>query len=200
MATSQQQTIIDAFNSEVYVNNRMDVQSTPLYDTVQVVAGVANGLSVLTSAFFTNVGSASGKTLALTNLSQSQKLAAPEAFSVFAYRFRYAENISLLDIWNLLNGFCLEFYLGQKCYQRGPIWYYNAGGGIYGVLTNDTTSVLNNGMPGRSEMHKLAIPVVIENQMTFYAQLNGNAYTANAAGTGLFLQLLLDGLYARGVQ
>jgi len=200
MPTLQQQTIIDAFNSEVYVNNRMDVQHTPLYDTVTIVAGVANGLSVLTSAFFTNVGPASAKTLAATNLSQSQKLPAPEAFSIFAYRFRYSENISLLDIWNLINGFCLEFFLGQKCYQRGPIWYYNAGGGIYAEFTNDTTSVLGNGMPGRSDMHKLAIPVVIENQMTFYAQLNGNAYTANAAGTGLTLQLLLEGLYARGVQ
>jgi hypothetical protein len=199
VATQQQQTIIDAFNSEVYVNNRMDVQHTPLYDTVTIAAGTGS-LSVLTSAFFTNVGPASGKTLALTNLSQSQKLAAPEAFSVFAYRFRYSENISLLDIWTLLNTFCMEFFLGQKCYQRGPIWYYNAGGGIYGLATNDSFSVLNNGMPGRSEMHKLAIPVVIENQMTFYAQLNGGTMVPNVSGTGLILQLLLDGLYARGVQ
>jgi hypothetical protein len=196
--TPQQQMIVDSFNSEVYVSNRMDVQHTPLYDTVSLNAG--SSVTTLTTAFFTNVGASSSKTLALTNLTQSQKLAAPEAFSIFGFRFRYAENISLLDIYNLLDGFCFEFYLGQKVYQRGPIWYYNAGGGIWAALTNSTTSILNNGMPGRSEMHKLAIPIVIENQMTFYGQLNGNSYTLNASGTGLFAQMLLDGLYARGVQ
>lgn len=190
--------IVDAFNSEVYVNNRMDVQHTPLYDTVVIAAG--SSLSVLTSAFFTNVGAASGKTLALTNLTQSQKLAAPEAFSIFAFRFRYSENLSLLDIYNIINGFCFEFYLGQKVYQRGPIWYYNAGGGIWATTTASTTTILNNGNPGRSNMHKLAISVVIENQMTFYGQLNGNAYTLNGGGTGITMQMLLDGLYARGVQ
>lgn len=190
--------ILDSFNSEVYVSNRMDVQHTPLYDTVTIAAGSA--LSVLTSALFTNVGPSSGKTLALTNLTQSQKLAAPEAFSIYGVRFRYSENISLLDIYNIINGFCLEFFLGQKPYQRGPLWYFNAGGGIWAMLTNSTTSILNNGTPGRNAMHKLAINVVIENQMTFYAQLNGNTYTLNGGGTGITFQLLLDGLYARGVQ
>ena len=194
----QQQMIVDAFNSEVYVNNRMDVQHTPLYDTVTITA--TNTLSVNTSALFTSVGPASGKTLAQTNLTQSQKLAAPEAFSIFGFRFRYQENLSLLDIYNILGGFCFEFYLGQKPYQRGPLWYYNAGGGIWAALTNTTTSILNNGNPGRSEMHKLAISIVIENQMTFYGQLNGNSYVLNANGTGITFQMCLDGLYARGVQ
>lgn len=190
--------ILDSFNSEVYVSNRMDVQHTPLYDTVTIAAGSA--LSILTSAFFTNVGASSGKTLALTNLTQSQKLAAPEAFSIYGVRFRYSENISLLDIYNIINGFCFEFFLGQKPYQRGPIWYFNAGGGIWAVTTAATTSILNNGTPGRNAMHKLAINVVIENQMTFYGQLNGNTYTLNAGGTGITMVILLDGLYARGVQ
>ena len=196
--TPQQQMIVDAFNSEVYVNNRMDVQHTPLYDTVSLNAGSA--VTVLSTAFFTNVGAASGKTLALTNMTQQQKLAAPEAFSIFGYRIRYAENISLLDIYSIINGFCFEFFLGQKPYQRGPIWYYNAGGGIFASLTTTTTTILNNGVPGRNEMHKLAIPIVIENQMTFYGQLNGTSYTLDANGTGLYMVVLLDGLYARGVQ
>jgi hypothetical protein len=52
-------------------------------------------------------------------------------------------------------------------------------------------------------MHKLAIPIVIENQMTFEAHLTGTAFTTTAAaagGTGITLTLLLDGLYARGIQ
>ena len=69
-----------------------------------------------------------------------------------------------------------------------------------GTANANTGTILNNGMPGRSEMHKLAISVVIENQMTFYGQLQGNTYTVNAGGNGFTFQLLLDGLYARGVQ
>jgi len=204
--TPQQQMIMDAFNSEVYVNNRMDIQHTPLYDTVTLAASSSSTtgvISPLTTAFFTNVGAASGKTFAQTNMSQSQKLAAPEAFSIFGYRFRWSENIALADIYTLLNGFCMEFTLGIKVYQRGPLWYYNAGGGIYGFFTNTTTSVWTNGVPGRTDMHKLAIPIVIENQMTFFALLNGNSalsQTAAQGGTGIIMVLLLDGLYARGVQ
>jgi len=197
--TAQQKFILESFNSVVYVENRMDIQDTPLYDTV-VLAASTGTITPLTTALFTNVGPASGKTLALTNMTQSQKLNAPEAFAVFGFSLRYSENISLLDLYNILNGFCFEFFIGnQKCYQRGPIWYYNAGGGIYGTTTL-ATSILNNGMPGRSEMHRLGINVVLENQMSFSGDLQGNNYTLNAAGTGLTIQAVLRGLYARGVQ
>jgi hypothetical protein len=201
--TPQQNMITDSFNSQVYSPNTMDVQNTPLYDTVTIPAttgGITGQLNVSTSALFSNVGPQSGKTLALTNLTQAQKLAAPEAFSIFGFRFRTSENLSILDIYNIYNGFCLEFYLGQKVYQRGPLWYYGAGGGIAGFFTLSQTSVFTNGVAGRSDMHKLGISVVIENQMTFYAQLNGTQYTLLANGTGITYQLVLDGLYARGVQ
>jgi hypothetical protein len=200
--TAQQQFIIDSFNSDVYVANRMDVQDTPIYDTFQVAAGIT--LNQLSSALFTNVGPASGKTYAQTSMTQSQKLAAPEAFSIFGYSLRYQENISLLDIYNVLYNFCFEFYLGQKCYQRGPLWQYNAGGGIFGTsnqaYTGTTGTILNNGYPGRNGMHRLGVTVVIENQLAFYGQLTGGSYVMNAGGNGLTLQALLRGLYARGVQ
>lgn len=199
--TAQAAMIYDSFRSETILKNQMDVQNTPLYDTVTVAAG--SSLSSL-NQFFTNVGSQSSKTQGLTNLTQSQKLQAPEAFSIFGVRFRYSENISLLDLWNILNTFCLELWLNQKNYQRAPIWFYNAGGGVHGTsnqnFTNTTGTILNNGTPGRNAMHKLAICLVIENQMTFYGQLQGNAYTLNASGNGITMQMLLDGLYARGVQ
>lgn len=196
--TAQQQFILESFNSVVYVENRMDIQDTPLYDTVVLAA--AASLTPLTSVLFTNVGPQSGKTLALTNMSQPQKLNAPEAFAIFGFSFRYSENLSLLDLWNVLNGFCFEFFLGQKNYQRGPIWTYNAGGGVYGTATTTSTTILNNGNPGRSEMHRLGINVVLENQMSFYGDLQGNAYTLNASGSGITFQMVLRGLYARGVQ
>jgi len=199
--TPQQIMIVDAFNSQTYIQDKMDIQNTPVYDTVTVAQ--AGSLSILSSSLFTNVGPASGKTLALTNMSQQRKLAAPEAFSVLGFRNRIVENILLADMLTILNGFCYEFFLGQKYYQRAPLWVLSAGGGIWGMFTNTTTSVLANGLPSRESMHKLAIPVVIENQMEFYAQLNGTTVTLTATasgGVGFTLVSVLDGLYARGVQ
>ena len=198
---SQQQMIVDAFQSAVYVQDQMDVQHTPVYDTVTLAA--SGTVSQLTTAFFTNVGPASSKTLAQTNMTQQQRLPAPEAFSIFGIRLRWQENILYADLITLLTNFALSLTLGQKRYQLAPLWYFSAGGGIWGFSTITSSSNYVNGWPGREAMHKLAIPIVIENQMTFSAQFEGNSQTLTAAasgGTGATLQLLLDGLYARGVQ
>lgn len=203
--SAQQQFILQSFNSETYVSNRMDIQDTPLYDTVVISnTGPSNVLNVLTSSLFSNVGPQSGKTLAQSNMTQPQKLAAPEAFAIFGFSLWWQENVSLLDIYNIRYNNCFEFWMGQKAYQRGPLSLYNAGGGLYGTqnqsYTGSSGTVLNNGMPGRSDMHRLGINVVIENQMTFYGQLNGTTYTMSASGTGFTFQCWLRGLYARGVQ
>jgi len=194
--------ILDAFQSEVYVQGKVDVQHEPLYDTVNVALAAA--LNEQSSALFTNVGPASGKTLGQTNLSQSRRLPAPEAFSILGIRLYWNEDIAVADILaiagNTGTGFAFEFYLGQKCYNRGPLWYYAAGGGI--VNTNANAAALGlylNGNADRNAMHKLAIPLVIENQGEFYARLTGNAYVITG-DTGFQLMCLLDGLHARGVQ
>src|SRR3989304_3224399 len=94
--TPQQVMILDAFQSQVYIQGQMDIQHEPLYDTVTLAAGAQ--VTPLSTAFFTNVGPASGKTLAQTNLTQSRRLPAPEAFSAFAIRLAWEENIVLADI------------------------------------------------------------------------------------------------------
>lgn len=201
---SSQQSIINAFNSQTYVKSQMDVQHTPLYDTITVAA--AGTVNNNTSLFFGNV---QGKTLAQTNLGSNKELQAPEAFSIFAIRFRWAENIFYTDLTNILASFALNFKIGNKSYNLAPLWHYNAGGGIFGsgnlASSTGTTTITNytNGYPGRESMHKLAIPIVIENKAQFFAYFEGNAYTLTASGsggTGFTGQLLLDGLYARGVQ
>lgn len=202
--TSNQQTIVDAFNSQTYIQDQVDVQHTPIYDTVTIAAG--GSLSSLTSAFFQNVGPQSGKTLALTNMNQPGRLQAPEAFSIFGIRLRLSEDIFRADMITIMNGFALQFIIGQKTYNLAPIWHYNPGGGITGtsaLAAGATPSILGNGTPARTHMHKLAIPIVIENQANFSASLQGTAQTLTASGgggTGATIQLLLDGLYARGVQ
>ena len=199
--TPQQQMIVDSFQSDTYVQDRMDVQHEPLWDTVTFAA--AGTITETGSSFFTNVGPASGKTLAGTNLTQQSELPAPQAFSILGFRFRLGEDILLADMVAILNGFAVQFRLGEKDYNTGPPWFYNVGGGIDGHTTRTDNSFLTNGVPGRDSMHKLAIPIVIENQMTFSGRLRGNNLVLTAAaagGTGATTQLLLDGLHARGVQ
>jgi hypothetical protein len=203
--TANQQTIVAAFNSQTYIQDQVDVQHTPIYDTVTIAAG--GTLSNLTSAFFQNVGPQSNKTLAQTNMNQPGRLQAPEAFSIFAIRLRISEDILRADLITIMNGFALQFIIGQKTYNLAPVWQYNPGGGIFGQGATAagpvTPSTLGNGVPARTHMHKLAIPIVIENQANFSASLVGTSQTLTAGGsggTGATLQLLLDGLYARGVQ
>ena len=196
--TPQQSMILDAFQSDTYVQGKVDVQNEPLYDTVNL--GAVAITTALTS-LFTNVGPASGKSLGQTNLSQSRRLPAPEAFSVLGIRLYWNEDINLVDtlaiIGNTITSYAFEFYLGQKCYNRAPLWYYAAGGGFVCYNQVAGTDLYMNGVPDRNSMHKLAIPLVIENQGEFYAQMVGGPYTV----TGTFsLMCLLDGLHARGVQ
>lgn len=215
--TEQQNMIFRSFDSETFVRDRMDVQHTPIYDTIRINAGGV--VNQTTTSFFTAVGPASAKTLAQTNMTQASRLPAPEAFAIFGFRLKWNEDILDTDLIQLLGnsgvaanvpdgtapagGFCLEFSIGQKVYQRAPLWYFAAGGGISGFTTQTADQSYSNGVPGREGMHKLAIPLVIENQATFEAHLVGTAVTlaANAVfgGRGLTLTLLLDGLYARGV-
>ena len=119
-------------------------------------------------------------------------------------RLRWSENILLADLYSIVNGFALQFVIGQKAYNTGPLWYYTAGGGVYASgLTQNNTSVLSNGAANRESMNKIAIPIVIENQSNFYAGFLGNQFTlaaAAAGGTGAIFQLVLEGLHARGVQ
>lgn len=213
--TPQQAMILDAFNTETYVANKVDVQHEPIWDTVAWSNGTSypigwtgpsNGAVVTTSTsqWFVNVGSSSGKVqYAQTSLGTSKKLDAPEAFAIFGIRLRFNENIHYTDLETILNNFGLQFIIGNKAYNTGPLWFYQAGGGISGFSSNTNVQFLTNGVPGREGMHKLAIPIVIENQASFYAQLVGNNYTTVLAangGNGVLATLLLDGLHARGVQ
>lgn len=199
--TPQQSYILNEFNGQTYEPNRMDVQDTPLYDTVSFASGAT--ITTASSFMFVNV---QGKTLAQTNVQNSKKLDAPEAFTIKSYRFYWRQDCLLADLYAILTGSggaVLEFIIGNKVYQRGPLWIYNPGGGLNPFFTTSSTSVINNGMTGRSEMNKIAINVVIDNQASFFAQLNTTGITLTtgaSGGTGFTYQLLLSGLYARGVQ
>ena len=197
--TAQQWTVFNAFNDEALVRDQMDVQQTPLYDTVTIAAG--GTLSVTTSAFFTNVGANSNKTIAQTNLLQANILQAPEAFSIIQFRLRWSEDILRADLTTILNGFVFEFFIGKKIYMQLPIWMIPAGGGIAGTTTRTAESFYTNGWPTVQAARTLALPLVISSTANFQGQLNGNAVVLAAApGVGAILVLVCEGLYARGVR
>ncbi len=204
--TRLQTDIISMFDSQTFVPDQMDVQHTPVYDTVTFTAGAGANPTINenTSLWFTNIAGV-GKTYADTNMTQSQKLQAPECLAIMAIRLRYSENVLYNDIIAIQNQFAFELWLGNKCYQRMPLWMLDAGGGISGFTTQTNLAVLTNGVPSREAVRSLAIPLVIENQMSFYARLVGTPYTtttvaSNALATGIRMTLVLDGYYARGVQ
>jgi len=196
-----QQTIVAAFNSQTYISNQMDVQDTPLYDQVVLAAGAT--VNTLTTNLFTNVGAQANKSIGQTNMTTPGELRAPEAFSIMGFLIRISENTLYADLLTLLNTQVFEFFLGNKVYQRSPLWLLNPGGGIFGTTTAATTSSWGNGYPSREGAHRLAIPLVIENKMSFAGQLNGNAFALAAGGgggTGTTIIACLRGFYARGVQ
>jgi hypothetical protein len=197
--TSDQQTwIYSQFNGTTFQANAMDVQHEPLYDEVTTAAGAT--IANLTQ-FFTNPA---GKTLAQTNVTTAKRLDAPEAFAVMGINFTFLENILLADAINIGNSFALEFWIGQKYYNRAPVTFYNAGRGVYAsAATVSGFSAITNGLPAKGHRHELAINIVIDNQASFFGQLVGTPVVLTASGsggTGATLYDLLDGLHARGVQ
>jgi hypothetical protein len=197
-ASGQVAFIVDSFRGTLYVLDQLDVQDTPIYDTLTYAASAA--VTQNNSRFFTNVGTASGKTIAQTNLDSPGKLNAPEAFSVFGNSIYWDSGILRADLNSVLQSFVYEFYLLTKYYQRAPIWHFSAGAGISGATTRTSESFYTNGFPDRNSMHKLAIPIIISNQLSFYGQLAGTSVTLSASGVGMILISRLVGLYARAIQ
>lgn len=198
--TAQQQFIINSFKGQIYISNQLDVQDTPIYDTITYAAGAS--VTQTNAVWFQNVGASAGKTYAQTNLDQPNKLDAPEAFSVFGVRLGFSEDILRSDLTSLLNGWAYEFFLGKKNYQRANIRHFSSGWGISGYTTRSSESFYTNGVPGRQSMNILSVKLVIANQMSFSADLTGNnaGQTLSANGAGLVFINELVGLYARGVQ
>jgi len=189
--------ITAAFTPQTLVKTELDVEHMVIYDTIHLDAG--DTVNENTSSFFTDVGPQSGKDLAQTNLELSQQLPTPEAFSIQAIGLRWFETIAEADLFNLLTYAAFEFLMGGKRYAIGPLTYYVPGGGVMFTATD----MFGNGLPGRIQGHRLAIPIVLDTTSQFKGRLVGTAFdlaSSGCGGTGLRLQCLLDGYWARGVR
>src|ERR1700677_3391679 len=148
--TAQQSFIIESFRGQIYISDELDVQDTPVYDTLTYTAGAT--INTPNSALFSNVESNSGKTYAQTNMQENRRLAAPEAFSVFGVRLGFSENLLYADLITWYNSWAYEFWLGQKNYQRANVRHFSSGWGMAGYTTNTTQSFFTNGSPGRGSV------------------------------------------------
>lgn len=217
MLTPQQQYITQKFMSQVYIQDQMDVQDEPIYDTVSFLTSQA--MNQTTVSFFSNVGDGAplyltatvNKTLAQTNMTRNNTLIAPEAQAIFQYRLKFNENIDPRDLLSITGanvanaaapgttGFAFQFRMGTKEYQTGPIGNYAAGGGVYFTGTASDQSFLNNGMPCSNCAEALSVNLVIENEESFRGNFIGNAYTVlGTFGVSIVLQLM--GLHARPIR
>lgn len=194
-------TILGAFASDSYVANQLDIQHEPIYDSWTVAA--ATTLNTLASQWFVQIGGTANKTLAQTNMSTPKRLDAPQSHSIQSIKLRWSENILLADALAIVNGFAFVLYITTKPFNTAPIWQYPAGGGVFVPSTTATaTTTVLNGDPSRAAQLRLALPIVIGNQLNFYAQLEGNQITTTAAGSGgsgVTMWCSLDGLHARAV-
>jgi hypothetical protein len=208
LAAQLQGWMVNQFQGTTYQPNALDVQHEPIYDrswnSATSAPWAAAAVIPAPTQFFT---APQNKTLADTNVTTAKRLDAPQAFAVMGIGFRYASNTLLADVILMENSFVLEFWIGEKSYNRGPLYFYPVGGGPTGfaATTVATTSIqaITNGMPGKFNRHELGVNIVIDNQASFYGQLTGTAVTLTASGSGglgMNMQLVLDGLHARGVQ
>src|ERR1700733_6878764 len=102
--TAQQAYIMQSFQSQVYIQNQMDVQDEPIYDTLSFPTGgiinntTANWFASVGPSAPIYLGSAINKTLAQTNVTKQNTLIAPEALAIFEYRIQFNESIDPRDI------------------------------------------------------------------------------------------------------
>jgi hypothetical protein len=213
--TAQQAYIMQSFQSQVYIQNQMDVQDEPIYDTLTFPTGGV--INPTTAAWFASVGpaapiyagSAINKTLAQTNLTKQNTLIAPEAQAIYEYRIQFNESIDPRDMLAItgaqagaaapITGFAFQFSMGTKAYQTGPVALYQAHFGVNFQGTAAGQSFLQNGFPSSMGAEALSVNLVIENEESFYGYLQGLAYTVLGTN-GVSMKLLLMGLHARPIR
>lgn len=211
----------------------------PFFDTL--VRGIGISTVSAQSALF---GNANVGQRQLTNLQTPGVLAADQTYMIKALRVvmyfqgltsdefgaygsittlsanATSDNSRAEDLYSLLGyGAYFELVVGDKPQFFAPLWYAPAGGGINGFTTNNTRSVITNGVPSHTCILKLAKDIHVPARQNFAANILMFPFTRLGAGQGgaigsdldinqflnqfdgiKLLQMFLDGIQTRDVQ
>jgi len=181
----------------------------PFYDTLIRTTGDPTPTVQTSTRLF---GNANVGNLALTNLQVAGQLASDQTYVALALRaFLYFNGINRRALYL---GVAAQLYftltLGDKPQFVMPCWYFPAGGGIWGFDATATTgSIFNNGVPGQSEIMKLARPIIFPVRQNFSVTAefftigtNNVLTTINTGATDdqKVIMFVIDGLQTRDVQ
>lgn len=195
---NQSDEILRAFDAQMFDGLKVDIQDTPLIDTIDLAAGAA--VNENSTSFFTNIQATSGKTLADTTAPRNGELPNGEWFSILAIGLYIHPAIFLTDYHEVMKKLAWTFRLGNRDVLTGPIWNWPAGGGPNVVTTAATTTVVTNGVPSRESLTPLKVPIVIQPGVAYSARLVGTSVTLTAGGgggLGFRMTTIFRGLWAR---
>lgn len=152
------------------------ITSASPYDSVELCAG--SRLARLTSMLFTNVGPASGKGLALTNLTRPQKLDKP--FVIDGFWLGYRDNVFAADLAHIVRAFRFTLIIDCEVFLNIPLG-----------------ECFQAGIPRDSDFNDAAVhhvtPIELSPNQSLWAYLDGDPYTLEPSGSGLFYQAVLSG-------
>ncbi len=189
-----------------------DVVDQPLYDSFTVQQGA--NFPTVTTLFQSPIG-ANGKTLAQTNMTLNGQLPAPQRAYILSYRIFVRNDAVPADLMLFGVNASHSWMIGTKPYWQGPSFLLSAGTGMIvtaaaqvgtapaGSAPLFTTS---QGVPDQRSVYALTQPYILEQGETFNWTVRAEtafaltANTANPAGTGLTIYIVLDTQLYRGVQ
>lgn len=205
----------DPFNTHSHM---YDVQHGALYDMIELPPG---GTLRPQETFFSTPH---GKSLAQTNVYQSQRLDAPEQFRISRVVFTFGQSMADEDIYTIAEGAPWGLWLGQKKYLGGVIIALQTVKNViapiricdfcHSVYCGDRTcpgcgarqftisSLGGDTDTGMQFFLDLTVEISILSQQTFWVQFDHfNPITLTSAergGRGLKLWCHLEGLHVRG--
>jgi hypothetical protein len=213
MTRPDQATITKAFPG-LSTGAMLDVIHGFLWDSIEFDRGATIDRA---NSFFFRRPISESRTWCDTNMVTSSRLDAPEQFSIQRILFTFSKLCLDVDTFTIMESFMFRFWMGCKYFVSTPIIslptvsvptapiktceycqsvYANQEECPRCGATHFTLSSVGD-CGGTQYVMDLAVPLLIVNQMSFYATLEGNQYTFQSK---FKMWVHLEGLHAREVQ
>lgn len=150
------------------------------------------------------------KTELQTNMRRGNQFPPPNCLLLNSISVYFESNWIKADIDLMLQNYLLKFYIDEKYYHNGYLWWFPQGAGLSGLSTQTGESVYNNGLPAPG-YRRLYGPwskyIAPEQQFGMYIQWYQSASAFGTASTtpptlavGGTVRIVLDGFTDRSVQ